>query len=416
MKRWKKLFLVLLTLVLLSQIPFAYRRYRLGRLHAAIQQLNSQRSVTADHPNLVDYKGVSHVHSFLGGHSTGNFEEIIAAAKANQLNFVLMTEHTSEHFNTAAMTLKGEYEGILFVNGNEVNAPNSDHLLLLPGLNESNSGGSPANVIDAESAPGFHLEDVLTRGRGKAGLTFVAYPQDFRGWDMSFYDGIEVYNLFTNARQINPLVMFFDGLWSYRSYPDLLFANFYRRPAENLQKWDQAIARTGRRLVAVAGSDAHSNVGISLKDDTGKTLAGLKLDPYERSFRLVRLHVLVPRDQGLSRESLLAALGAGHSYIGFDLFCDSAGFSFSASNGAENKIQGDEISLAKEVKLAVSTPVASRVVLLKDGNAIQDESGLTNKDYTVTEKGAYRVEVYLPQLPGPVRDQPWIISNPIYVR
>ena len=34
----------------------------------------------------------------------------------------------------------------------------------------------------------------------------------------------------------------------------------------------------------------------------------------------------------------------------------------------------------------------------------------------MTEKGSYRVEVYLPQLPGDVSQQPWIISNPIYVK
>jgi hypothetical protein len=130
----------------------------------------------------------------------------------------------------------------------------------------------------------------------------------------------------------------------------------------------------------------------------------------------VRVHILVPKEKNLDSESLLAALAAGHSFIGFDLFCESSGFSFSAANGTEYKIQGDEISLTKEVKLTVRTPVASRIVLLKDGNAIQDETGINSNDYTVTEKGSYRVEVYLPQLPKPAGDQPWIISNPIYVR
>lgn len=399
MTRWKKFLLALLILVFLSQLPFAYRRYKLGRLHAAIQQINSQRAVTNDNANFVEYKGVSHVHSFLGGHSTGDFEEILAAARSNQLDFVLMTEHTSDHFNTASMTLNGDYDGVLFINGNEVNLPNSDHLLLLPGLENGSS-----------------LEDIVMRGRGKNGLTFVAYPEEFRSWDTTFYDGIEVYNLYANARQINPLVMFFDGLWSYRSYPELLFANFYRRPGENLQKWDQKMSSTGRRLVAVAGNDAHSNIGININDGSGTTLIGLKLDPYERSFRLVRLHVLVPKDQTFNRESLLAAIGSGHCFIGFDLFGDTSGFSFSASNGTEDKIQGDEIALSREVKLPVSTPVASRIVLLKDGKAVQDETGLKRKEYTVTEKGSYRVEVFLPQLPKPASEQPWIISNPIYIR
>jgi hypothetical protein len=415
MKRWKKLLLFLLLLVVISQLPFACRRYKLGRLNAAIQQLNSQRVVT-EAGRLAEFKGVVHVHSSLGGHSSGSFEEIIAAAKSNRLNFVLMTEHTSDHFNTAAMTLNGDYDGLLFINGNEVNLPNSDHILLLPGLEASRSHATPSYVIDAGESNKLSLEDIVMRGRGKTGLTLVAYPQEFRGWDTSFYDGIEVYNLYTNAREINPLVMFFDGLWCYRSYPDLLFANFYRRPNENLQKWDQKIASTRRRLVAIAGNDAHANIGLSLQDDSGKTLVGLKLDPYERSFRLVRLHVLLPKDQTFNRESLLEAIGAGHAFIGFDLFGDSSGFSFSASNGTEVRIQGDEITLAKEVKITVSIPVAARIVLLKDGTVVHDEAGINKRDYTVTEKGSYRVETYLPQLPKPAGDQPWIISNPIYVR
>lgn len=404
MKRWKKLLLILLILGLLSQIPFAYRRYKLGRLCAAIQQVNSQRTAPPDDADFVEYKGVVHVHSFLGGHSRGNFEEIINGARSNQLSFVVMTEHTSNNFNTAAMTLKGVYGGVLFVNGNEVRLPNSDRMLLIPGL-ESSGGNS-----------NLSLEEVVKRGRAKGGLTFVAYPQDFRGWETGFYNGVEVYNLYTNARQINPIVMFFDGLWSYRSYPQLLFANFYRRPTENLKKWDGAMAASGNRLVAIAGNDAHSNVGISLVSESGETLLGLKLDPYERSFHLVRVHVLVPKNKALDSGSLLEAIGEGHCFIGFDLFGETTGFSFSASNGTENKVQGDEILLEREVRLTVSAPVPSRIVLLKDGTAIQDDTGVRKKDYGVTERGIYRVEVYLSQLPGPVGNQPWIISNPIYVR
>jgi hypothetical protein len=210
--------------------------------------------------------------------------------------------------------------------------------------------------------------------------------------------------------------MFFDSLWAYRSYPDLLFANFYARPAENLERWDNAIATTGRKLVGVAGNDAHANIGISLIDSSGKTLLGLQLDPYERSFHLVRVHILVPKDKPLSSETLLEAMREGHCFIGFDLFGDTTGFSFSASNGIENKIQGDEIRLQDKVRLIANSPVEGRIVLLKDGTPIQDERGVTQREFTVSEKGSYRVEIYLPQLAAPVGEQPWIISNPIYVR
>ena len=64
--------------------------------------------------------------------------------------------------------------------------------------------------------------------------------------------------------------------------------------------------------MATAGNDAHANVGFNLNSDTGKPQFGLTLDPYERSFRLVRLHVLLRKDKEIDAESLLAAIAAGH--------------------------------------------------------------------------------------------------------
>jgi hypothetical protein len=395
----KKLLLVLLTAILFSQIPFACRRYKLGRLNSAIQTVNSERTPEPDQSGFSEYKGVLHVHSFLGGHSKGNFEQIIAAAKSNELAFVVMTEHTSGDFNTAAMTLKGVHAGVLFVNGNEVSDSNSDRFLILPG---DESARGPA-------------EETVSAAKSRGALSIAAYPLEFKSWD-SDYDGVEVYNVYTNAREINPVVMFFDGLWSYSSYPDLLFANFYSRPAANLQRWDEAMAKRNRPLVGVAGNDSHANVGISLQDSSGKTLLGVHLDPYERSFRLVRVHALISKHMPLSSDALLQALKAGHCFIGFDLFGDTTGFSFTASNGTETKIQGDEIGADKEVRLLVRTPVTSRVVLFKDGKLFDERSGAKQQEFLVSEKGSYRVEVYLPQLPKPVSDQPWIISNSIYVR
>jgi hypothetical protein len=407
MKRWKKLFLLLLVLVVLSQIPFAYRRYKLGRLYAAIQQLNSRRVQTANTEGEVELKGVIHVHSSLGGHSTGNFADIISAAQSNQLDFVVMTEHPSAHFNTAEMTLKGVHGGVLFVNGNEVSSAAGDRLLLIPG--------------DAQAADDNKRTTQEVLSRRTSGLALGAYPQDFKSWEAKGYNGLEVYNVYTNVRQINPVVMIFDALWSYRSYPDLLFSTFYETPSENLKRWDEQIKLEGGRLVATAGNDAHANIGISLNDSSGKTLVGFKLDPYERSFRLVRLHVFVPllEEQlivGRDEAQLISAIAAGHCFIGFDLFGDTTGFRFTAQDWDENRMMGDEIKLEEEVRLTVILPVTGRIVLLKDGVAVRDNSGVNKMEFVAREQGSYRVEAYLPQLPKPAGDQPWIISNPIYVR
>jgi hypothetical protein len=402
MKRWKKVSLSLLIIVLLSQIPFAYRRYELGRLNAVIQSVNSERKIVPGNSRFAEYKGVVHVHSFLGGHSTGGFSEIISAAEINQLQFVIMTEHAAKDFSTAEMTLKGVHGGVLFVNGNELSTEAGDRMLVIPGeasTSRSERGSTKEILADAKA-------------RGSIGI--VAYPEEFKSWDSAGYAGVEVYNVYTNARQINPVLAFFDTLWCRRSYPDLLFATFYKRPGESLKKWDQALV--GARLTATAGNDAHANIGISLKDDSGKTLLGIRLDPYETSFRLVRVHVLVPKERGFDTGALVDAISAGHCFIGFDIFTDTSGFSFAALNQTETKIQGDEITLQKETQLSVTTPVSARIVLIKDGATLSDESGLAGKEYAVTERGIYRVEVYLPQLGHPVGDQPWIISNPIYVR
>jgi len=399
MTRRKKLLLGLLIIIVCSQAPFAYRRYRLKRLQTAIQQLASQRVTNDLVSEYVDYAGVIHVHSALGGHSTGTFSELIGAARANKLDFVIMTEHPQAEFDTSEMTLNGTHEGVLFVNGNEVATTDSDRLLLVPGPANANENHTTKEFVEQEHA--HH------------GLAFAAYPTDSEAWKASSVDGIEIYNLFTNAKQINRVVTFFDGLWSYRSYPDLMFANFFARPSDNLKRWDDAMNSSQRKLVAISGNDAHSNVGFGLTDSTGKQIVGMKLDPYERSFRTVRTHVLIKKDTPLTRESLLEAISLGHCYISFDIFGDAKGFEFSALQS--DKIMGDEVTIGTDLTLAAKSPLPARFVLLKDGNPSAQASGMSAQ-FRVNGPGVYRIEGYVDSLPSPATGKLWVISNPIYVR
>jgi len=376
---FKKILIGVVVLFVLTQIPFACRRYKLRKLNAAVQQINSEIARIPKPMYRYEYKGAVHVHSFLGGHSSGTFSEIISAARANQLDFVIMTEHTEKDFDTAAMTLQGIHGDVLFINGNETSAENGDRFLKLP-----------------------------------QNVSLAAYPEEFKNWDTPGLNGVEVYNVFSNTRRANPVVAFFDVLWSHRTYPDLLFALYFERPNESLKIWDQALTRA--RLTATGGNDAHSNIGLSLRDSSGKTLAGVQLDPYATSFRLVRLHVITNDAKVLTQEQLLDAIKAGHCFIGFDLFGDTTGFTFEAQTATEKKIQGDEIQLQDQTRLVVHAPVASRILLFKDGSVILNESGVTTKEIPVTERGVYRVEVYLTEIERIVGEKPWIISNPIYVR
>ena len=408
MRRRKKVALVLLFVLLAAQLPFAYRRRQLGRLASAVATLNAERAAA---PLPVDpyedHAGVFHVHSSLGGHSTGTFDEIIGGAKANRLAFVVMTEHPSASVNTAEATLKGTHDGVLFVNGSELVAADGQRLFVVPGF------GGPAPAADAPD-----LQTLVNRARSEGRLSFVAYPGQVRDWRVSGFDGVEVYNLYTNTKEINYALLAGDALWSYRSYPELLFSTFYRRPDAELKLWDEVNASSpARRAVAVAGNDSHSNVGFGFGGREGGESFGVKLDPYERSFRVVRNHVLLEKNQTLNTETLLDALRKGHSYVAFDLFCDSSGFRFEADDGSGRKIMGDEIALAGgPLRLTARVPVRSRIVFFRDGQAVHEERDATVKELSVERPGVYRVEVYLERLAGRAGSQPWIISNPIYVR
>jgi hypothetical protein len=426
MRRLLKILLVLFVLVAISQTPFIYRRHQLARLDATIRNLNAQRTATDD-AGLADYKGAMHVHSALGGHSTGTLAEVVEGARANGLAFVVMSEHPSGLTDTRAATLRGTHAGVLFVPGNETNESQRDRLLTFGGStrapvsNEANAADSTdanATDVNATNANVASTQTLIDRAKSAGDLVFIAHPETFESWQTARgFDGMEVYNLHADAKHVHKLTLFFDGLWSYRGFAPLLWTRFYEAPTENLRRFDELTAG-GRRVVAVAGNDAHANVGVSLQDLTGKSLFKIRLDPYERSFSVVHTHVLIPRDQTFDTSSLLAALAAGHAYVSFDLLCDATGFRFTATNGTEpggSKSQGDEIALAGGVRLRVVAPVETRIVVVKDGREFGERVG-REAEWQAAERGVYRVECYLPQLPAPLDAKPWIISNPIYVR
>jgi hypothetical protein len=405
MKLWKKIALILLGILLLIQIPFIYRRFQIGSLADKINTLNAERKEISN-PNFKEYKGIIHAHTSLGGHSTGSFDELIEGANANNLDFVVMTEHTSPLYDTAALTLNGIYGNTLFVGGQEADTASGDRFLMITGGGET--------FQDAKMETPQFLEKYHAQNK----LALITYPEKFKTWSSDF-DGVEVFSLHTNAKKASWFCAFFDLFWSYSAYPDLTIADYFQRPDENLQKFDEIAAQ--KKSLLFAGSDAHSNIGFHLLgDDAGNKLINLKIDRYWIIFRLVRQHVLLEKDKPLTPENLLAALKKGNSFVGFDVLSDTTGFSFTAENGAETKIQGDEIALAPQgVKLTAAAPQAAKFVFFRNGEKISETSESMRafeQGFTAKQAGTYRVEVYLSSLGGNFDKTPWIISNPIYVK
>ncbi len=401
MKLWKKIAIVIFVILLLAQIPFIYNRYQFGQLAGKISTLENQK-IKTENQIYNDYKGSIHVHTAIGGHSTGSFDELIFGATINALDFVVMTEHTSEFFDSSELTLRGSHQGILFVNGQEVETASRDRFLLLNGSAEAGK----ANKI---STPEF-LQQIHADNK----LAFITYPEKYQTWDADF-DGIEVFSLHTNAKNMNLYFVLFDALWSYYSYPELVLAKYFQRPGENLQKFDEVANQ--KKSTLFAGTDAHSNIGFHLfGDDAGNKIINIKLDAYKTIFHTVRNHVLLEKDQEFNQENLLDALKNGHCFVGFDVLSETEGFFFAADNGAERKIMGDEIALTENVILRVVTPQIARIVIFKNGEKVFEETNKTEINFHVKEKGTYRTEVYIDSLGSPFDKMPWIISNPIYVK
>lgn len=391
----------LLSLLLLAQIPFIYRRWQTAALNDRIAELAAQRVPSGQ----TDYKtaqGVIHVHTSLGGHSRAVFPELAAAAKANSLDFVVMTEHVDETLDTAALTLKGDQQGVLFINGNELSTADDSRFLLVP-------GGSKAFAYGKNETADF-----LAQRKMDGQLAFVTYPDRLKTPDADF-DGVEVFSLHTNAKRKINRWLILDALWSFPSYPEATLARHLHRSDEELRFYDGLTA--SRKLTAFAGSDAHSNIGFHLfSDETGSSLLSVKLDPYETVFRVARTHVLLKKDEAATQGNILRALKGGNCYIGFDVLGDASGFTFTAQNGSETKIMGEEIAFSPALSLMAIAPLNSRFVLFRNGEKLQEFPGQTEMAFTPTQAGTYRVEVYLDALGSPFDQTPWIISNPIYVK
>ena len=400
---------------MLAQIPFIYRRYQIGNLADKIAQAESQRTSYSD-PNFKEYKGIIHAHTNLGGHSTGSFDELIAAANANDLDFVLMTEHYSDTFDTAEKTLNGVYGKTLFIGGNEIDTSDGDRFLLIP-------GGGEAAKARMSGTTAF-----LEKAHAANQLALITYPEKFKSWDSTF-DGIEVFSLHTAAKQMSWLGALGDMIWSYHSYPELTFARNFVRPNANLAKFDEIAAK--RNISLFAGTDAHSDLGLHIiGTDGGQKLINIKLDPYETIFRLARIHVLIPANAEFNRESLIEAVRAGRFFVGFDALGDTTGFRFQLSaQGGQPLSMGESGVGTKYPRLTLTVPPetnsedyhpdvppGARVNVYRNGELFPLDIVAAVYSKQAFEPGTYRVEVYRDDLGPPFDKMPWIISNPIYVR
>lgn len=335
---------------------------------------------------MLDIVGALHVHSNHTPEVPASVANIVAAAAAAGLDFVVLTDHNTLGARTAGD--EGQYGPVTLFAGYEI-CPDQNHCLVL-GYDELVPVTMPANEYTAHvrSLGGICIA-AHPHSRGPLLSPTAAHP--WRDWHCDFA-GLEIWNLHQDLS---------DGAdeTALASKRASLAAALRGPDPATLAVWDNLTMR--RRVVGVAGSGVRSD-GV----------------PFDEAFRLLRNHLLVLDDWTDStlatrRELMLQALTAGHVYISSQLGDQPVKVDFTCRGNAEPLLIGDEGTLNANVELVANVPGASRLRLMRAGEVM----AAANSDelvYRPRHRGAYRLEAHLRDDRRELR--PWALTNPIYLR
>lgn len=336
---------------------------------------------------------------------TGSHKDIAQAAINTGLDVVIVTDH-----NVLVQGMEGYYRfglsRVLLLIGQEVHDqdrdPQKNHLLIFNTNRDlSTLADNPQTLIDGV--------------RDAGGICFIAHPNDpeakafnetdisWEAWDVQNFTGIELWNGLSELKTVVSTKL--HGAF-YAFLPQFIG----RHPIpETVQRWDDLLA-SGRRVVAIGGSDAHA-----LHMHMGPIHR--TIFPYAFHFRTVNTHVFLPQpltgDVALDKKMIYEALAEGHCFVAYDLPLSTRGFTFKAKGLEQSVIMGDTLPAKGGVTLQAHLPTQAEIHLIKDGKPIGVWKNSYTCTYNATEPGVYRAEVYRNYLG---RKRGWIYSNPIYVR
>ena len=241
--------------------------------------------------------GVVHVHHAPSHDSDAPFEDVLAAARAAELDFVVLTEHAARSATGAlpAAERAGLHaaEGlrpVLVLVGVELGTDDG-HVLAL----DVRELPRPADASGRAAIAAIHAQ---------GGFAVVPHPFSsggWRDWEAEF-DGLEVHN---NSEAFRALGLRLP-LTVLRSLADREGAlrGMLVRPERALARWEELLA--ARRVIGFSGADAHQNV----------SLLGLRLDPYAAMFGAVQT---VCPDTAREAGALWAALRSGRCFIRYGI-------------------------------------------------------------------------------------------------
>ncbi|MGA8265146.1 MAG: CehA/McbA family metallohydrolase [Ignavibacteriaceae bacterium] len=348
---------------------------------------------------MFEYIGCLHMHSTFSDGS-GEVPDIAKAASEIGLDFIALTDHNT------LRALKENYEkwygNTLLLVGCEINdKENKNHYLAF-------------GIKDAFSTR-LSAKEYVKMVKENGGIGFLAHPHEKRthmkehppypwvDWSIKDFDGIEIWNHMSewmeNLTEENKYQAFLHPLRSIDA-----------PPSETLKVWDELNQK--RKVVGIGGVDAHAHKYNLLG------FLEVEIFPYKVLFKSIRTHILTNEEivKGdneaaieKAKKNIYNSLSSGHCFVANDYHGDSKGFRFFAEASGKYYQMGEAISGESKVKFNVMLPVPKATVkLIKNGFTI-DEVETDQAQFIVTEKGAYRVEVFL-------NNKSWIYSNHIRIK
>jgi hypothetical protein len=351
-------------------------------------------------------RGAFHIHTNRSD-GTGSVDEVASAAAQAGLQFIVLTDHGDGMRSPLTPSIRS---GVLCLDGVEISTTGGHYVALDLPVAPYRLAGEPRDVV----------EDVRRLG----GFGFAAHPDSpktglrWTGWDTAI-DGVEWLNADTEWRDESRASLL-RALTTYPWRPAETLGALLGHARTVLARWDE-VARI-RRLVGLAGVDAHARIGFRDGPDPygGRVIA--KMPSYGASFRTFVVHVELdaPLTADAARDgaAVVAALRNGHVYTTLDVLASPGSVGFDATSGGRRARMGDFLPPGGSVewRALAAAPAGSTLRLVCDGKVAAEGPASLALEHRHEPGGlpaACRLEAGWDE---DGRRVAWLVTNPIYLR
>ena len=358
--------------------------------------------VSGANPALVarTARGAVHVHTT---RSDGfrDTSSVAAAARRAGLHFVVFTDHGD---GMRPPDPPAYVDGVLCLDAVEISTDDGHYIAVGAAPSAYPLGGAGVDVVeDVRRLGGFGIAAHPTSTRPDLQWSDWSAPIDALEW-------LNADSEWRNESRLRLALL----LVPYLFRPAGALSRVLDRPEAALLNWDDLAQQ--RRLLAIAGSDAHGGIGNRVEDRSHRW--SMPIPSYEASFRAfstnIQLNQPLTGDAARDAAALVDMLKAGRFYTEIDAVATGSTLEFRGRTGEESVEQGSLLTGEGVATFRAHAILPRGAVLVAYTNGeVVAESRTGTLDFRSDQRGAHRVEVHVPTAPGtpPV---PWLVSNPIF--